>query len=287
MSYSSVEEERPDLTPEDLLDQIRTAKSRAATDELVEYFLAKMTPMHHQIARQLAHQYKRNRNSIDLDEFYQEIQIAAYGLIREFADGKIAEITSWRALLSTRVRNALPRHIDKFYNPLSGQTELKRQIRKSAGIRLWLAQELGREPTDQEVVDETNRQMKEARSDESKVGELKISDLAADGPPQSLDDAGDRPDPASVESDSELHALEVTPLVGAVIDRCEAKNETCGAVARVWFGVQLEHGYRPDGTEVAEAVGIRPTTARQYITRVKQVAKRVLAEKYGILPTED
>lgn len=275
--------------PNAQLTAIRAETDPAVQAELVNAFLTRMEPVSRQIAYRLCQKFALHTDTW-LPDISQCVRLVAHGIITEYAEGKLASIETWRGLLALRAQNAVVKFLDSTQgmSQLSGLTSTKRKLRKLERVRSDMRAQLGGEPTDQEVVEETNRQLKASRTDPSKIGTVRIEDLAADRPAESLGEQHDRSSPVAVETDADLHPVERRQLITMAIERCDRQGEILGKVARAWLGVAYYDHYdqHPTAAAVARQVGIAPVTARHRIAEVKAVVQELLADHYGIARDE-
>ncbi|MFE6966679.1 hypothetical protein ACFVAJ_16345 [Agromyces sp. NPDC057679] len=170
----------------------------------------------------------------------------------------------------------------------SSASGASRRLSKINKTRKELTISLGREPSDQEVVDEVNRLAYATRKDPQKQGALvTLADLRTTGT-QSLDGMmevyGDtvwRAAPTS--DDSALSSVEAPQLVDSIIAGCVMVSPLLGKVATLWIGQAMdEPSVIRTSKEIAEELGMKNAEASGLLSSCKQVAKVVCHEELGI-----
>lgn len=275
--------------PGEILAAIAAAHGTDAAEALIDEFLSLTEPLNKSIAVALCRDFKVDRNTW-LDDFCQFVRIAAMHLVREIAENpkRMEEIASWRALLTFRARSATTAFLDSTsgFNQVSGMVGVKRRVREMEKTRAAMYAELQREPTDHEVVEETNRRLAETRSDYKRQGmECKVEDLHVAQPSVAIENSQGVADmKVHVDDDSDLHSTERDDLIDGCIAACTIEDPRLGEIAKLWFAPARTggDGEHPTAAHIARTLGIEPSTARAKVTRVRSIAQRIAREQYGI-----
>lgn len=220
---------------------------------------------------------------------------AMFKLLMEVVDGSLAveSLYSFRQLLAYRAKSLTTAEMNttRGMNQASGQVGMKRRIKEMRWTLNHLTQTLGRVPTAQEVIDETNDRMASKRADFRRQGMVcTLDDFAyiEVTPASSLDGALETgfepsiPDPQ--DHDSPLYSTERLDLIAVTIKRCYEHSEVLGKVAEIWFDPATRDVYddHPSSADIAPLVGLAPQTCRTKIALVRRYAQEVLKDLYGI-----
>lgn len=204
-------------------------------------------------------------------------------VLREFASqGKHAGVQNWYSYLYSVSRYAALAYFNSSQvTAASGMTALLRRQRHIGRIRSELRGSLGREPSDMEIVEAANQNMRERRSNPSKQGALvDLSDMTVVLPAADVQDY-DR----EVEDDegSLLAPVEGRMLVTLIVDACAEISDELGTVAQTWIGEMYSEppaiGSVP---EIASALGVNTPKATRLLAVARGVAKDLCERKFGI-----
>lgn len=274
----------------DLLRAVsRDGQDPATREFVVGEFLRRTEKLNKAIASGLCRDYRADRNTW-LDDFWQLVRIAAATLVEEVIDSpdRADEIRDYPALLKFRSRSAATRFVDSSagFNATSGQAGLKRRRRELERTRAHLYSQ-GFDPTDEQIVEVTNERMLKARSDAARQGMIcTVDDLRVSEVAENIEDHAHPVSADTVESESELHAVERERLIAACIEAATGESEQLGQIARLWFmpatdaEVDTYDGH-PTAASIAVIVGIEASTARAKVARVRQIAQHVARERFG------
>jgi len=238
--------------------------------------------------RLLAHRLCRNlglRPELHREDVEQIIAMGAVVWVDELvADpAAIEAIMSFEGLLHVRSRASVRTWADRELSPASGMVSLRRRMRKLNQLRDELRAATGAEPTDEDVAREHNRRMAATRADAARQGMLATAeDLTVAG---SAVDVHSLDLTVAAPEDGLLHAAEGPRLVRAVTERARRISGVTADVAEAWLsGVYGSEGAQRVLTarEVADQLGIPQESAAAQIRKVRTLAKRVLAEEFGI-----
>lgn len=156
-------------------------------------------------------------------------------------------------------------------------------------VRRELAMDLGRPPSDLEVVDEANRRARTNRRDPGKQGTLvTLADVSATHP-VSLDglldvEASALAFGAAGESTAAaLDRVDAERLVARVLDVCASVAAPLGAAARVWIGEALaEPPVIGTAEEIARCLAVDPGDAAELLSGCRTVASLICHTEFGI-----
>lgn len=218
-------------------------------------------------------------------------------MMRELRTGKLDQISSFPGILKRRTtirfRNFLG--TESGTSVAAGMVALRRRQDMLWTVRRELTQLLGREPSDQEIVDAANEKMRANRKNPTKNGLAKLSDLAPQQKPVPLDATSDFDRAAhntqepliQRDPDTRLHSLERRQLARLML-LDEQANQTMAhtRMTRLIWGPQLEP--HPSFPPVpADLVDEFPGMARSDLNRIYVFVMRtrpqqILAAKFGI-----
>jgi hypothetical protein len=170
------------------------------------------------------------------------------------------------------------------FSNASGATRRASKINKT---RKELSILTGREPSDQEVVDEVNRLAYATRSDPKKQGALVTLDDLKLTSFSSLDglteDYGDSIWAREEAEDVPLSRVEAPTLITYIVAGCFEVSQVLGEVARAWIGDALSDppAVRTD-REIAALLNLKQGVVLGLLEDCKSVAVAVCADKYSI-----
>lgn len=268
---------------EDTRELVRaiTEASEARRETLVHNFIESRW----QLFKNIAHHHCRNYGvppSTHHEDFTQMVAEEAYKFLMVTIEDpeQLDEIQNWEGMLKVRSRNPVKAWMDKYGGVASGMSTVTRRIRTLNAVRDEMTRD-GAEVSKQEIVNEHNRRMYERRANPENerviatVDDLSVSRYALD-----VDDY-DRE--AQTDDDFVLHPTESARFVRLVVDRTTEANPKLGECARLWLqGFYRQSGQQATVLEIAEAMGISPSTVRKYKRQVKDMAREILREELGI-----
>lgn len=271
-----------DTTYDELHDIL--VASDAERRVLINDFLTRRKPLFSRQASQLCSHFRQNRNTM-FDDIAQMVAQTAYELILEMLNkpSLLDEIVSFDAVLKKRAQNATYQFLrSSAVTPLSGMGNVERRRANIAKTRKILTEANGVEPTDEEVIEETNRRLWETNKDPKRSGFLvSKADLQSNVSVTSIIDEVDRPDTAVRDQPDAtgalgFHAAERPRFFKLVRDRLSFHDDPrIGDVAEYWLRSSLE-GEIPTGKDLAEAFGIQLGVARAHLRDIKAAAAEVL-----------
>ena len=177
---------------------------------------------------------------------------------------------------------------DEIAPPASGMTTLRRRHQELRGTRDALLAEHGGEPSAEAVVDATNERLLARLKDVRRQGMwCTVEDYHLMGAAHhaveltELNETG-TPDPN--ESAAPIHAVDRERLVRITVARCREISPEHGLVAEAFFGSDLAASFEgpPTSSDISQAVGLAAPTVRRKVAEVKQVAREILADEFGI-----
>lgn len=169
----------------------------------------------------------------------------------------------------------------------------RRQV-LARSVARQLEEQTGRPPTHDEIVRATQAELQARRSNPSKGGRVKPSDIhgmklvPSDDLPEPVDQVGGIFGPATFATSS-LDRTEIEPFVREVISAAFERSEPLGQLAGIYFAPFLEvTGLTdmPSVDAVAQELDRTRDWVRKHINVLHQVAREVLEERYGITSSE-
>lgn len=290
-----VVEDSVGVTLSGLVREIAATSDRTAREWLIDDFLRQTESLNKSIAAALCRDFKADRNTW-LDEFWQLVRIASQALLEEVIafPARADEIQHYPSLLRFRARSAVTKFVDSSagFNQASGQSNMKRRRKELERTRAALYSR-GCDPTDADIVEETNKRMLSIRSDAVRQGMIcTIEDLHIAATSENIEDHAHPVSVDTVESESELHSVERQTLITACIEACAAESAQLGEIATKWFmpatnGQVDTYDGHPTAASIALEIGIEASTARAKVARVRQIAQRVAREGFGLRSGRD
>jgi len=277
-------------------------------DEAIRLFFAEREVVLAGLAR---YQCRRSRLSLnrDLDDVHSVIQMTAWESFQQAVTDPdyLNSITvSWEYHVDRKAANrvnSLSRAEQA--RGLSGADRVLRRQRSLEAHRRRMVAETGREPSDQEVVDDYKQRIAETRAHPSKEGEARLSDLT--GPQVVSRDAVD-------DDEEERRDLEVADPVAEATHPASTGTARLDPADRIRLGSYLREyllnagesedtvkyadwwlgQFDPErgGTEMSAAEQAKVFGVSKYVVHQMQRATRsairaVLAEKFGIFPPDE
>jgi hypothetical protein len=244
-------------------------------------------------------QFERNaaslcrRSSLEVarhvDDVLQLLYEVATEVIRKAADDpSVLEAIASTSFDTYVFYQARPRVHSYAYSGQSGRPSrsigLARRQHELNRSRLALRAELGREPTDEEVVAATNDRMLRTRKDAAHQGMLcTLDDIRRPLTVTGLSD--DDHDLPTTSNDPDMARHEAVALMRMVLDRL-ADDPRLTAVATAWFGgvFDPDYGAPRELADIARMTGLTRAKAADAIARIREVSAQVLVERLGIGP---
>ncbi|MEH0110792.1 hypothetical protein V6N00_13860 [Tersicoccus sp. MR15.9] len=226
-----------------------------------------------------------------LEDFSQMVCVEAYTMLTEQLEetGTGSEIMNFEGLLHHRARQVVRTYLDTDDAPATEMTSIMRRKRVLKATRDEMAQNLGRVPTDREVVDEHNDRMHRQRANPAKQGVLaSVNDFQTF---RTTAEIGDHDFSQPIDMDCVLHPVEGPQVVKMIVERTRQYSEQLGWCAELWLAGVYDRGeddaprYNDSPKEIAETMGVTAATVRNYIRKIKEHAMVIVAEEFGI--TED
>jgi hypothetical protein len=231
----------------------------------------------------------RQKAGIDkahVDDLGQIIALVADGLIR---DAKVWESGSmFLALLQRRTSSKLRDWSFTADNTgLGGGTAAMRRRLLVAKVSRELATELGRQPTDEEVVEAANHDQAMRMSTPGKAGRITTDDVtgvkvtATDIPEDIL---GGHLGPR-MAGEGDLDPTEMGPFAELVIARAtEERGELFGSLAAIYLSGFIDEatGFPPDMKDLAPQFDRSVDWVRRSIHEIHVICRSVLEDDFGI-----
>jgi hypothetical protein len=223
-----------------------------------------------------------------VEDFASIVSETAYIMLtEELADDELLErIDNWEGMLRVRARSAVRNFIDKEGAPMAEMTSALRRKRLLDATRDEIRRELGREPSDDEIIDTHNARMHANRSNPVKQGVIaSVEDLRVS---RAQDDIDDHDFTEPIDTDFVLHPVEGPRFIQLIVERTSAYNERLGKAAELWLSGLYSEDHPPriaTVDEIAEALDVSRSTARAYVRKIKEYAVLVAQEEFAI--TED
>lgn len=227
------------------------------------------------------------------EDIVQEVWIVADGIVR--VPGSMRSGSSFVTVLQQNTRSKLR---DWSYSgQRTGIAEASGMHRRQVlarSVARQLEAELGRPPTHDEIVRATQAELNARRSNPSKGGRVKPSDItgmkvvASDDLPEPVDQLGGVFGPATFGTSS-LDRTELEPFLTEVIEAAFAQSENLGQLAAIYFAPFLHATGltdMPAVDEVARELDRTRDWVRKNVSVLHQIAREVLSERYGITSAE-
>jgi hypothetical protein len=223
------------------------------------------------------------------DDLVQEVWLAADAIVR--TPGAMRSGSTFATVLQQNTRSKL-----RDWSYSSARTGIaeasgmhRRQVLTRAVAR-QLEEQLGRPPTHDEIVRATQDELQVRRSNPSKGGRVKPSDIhgmkvqPSEEIPEAVDQLGGIFGPATYATSS-LDRTELEPFLREVVDAAFAEREPLGQLAAVYFAPFLDDtglADMPSVDEVARELDRNRDWVRKNVGLLHKIARRVLEESYGI-----
>lgn len=270
----------------DVIRSIAGASGRDR-DNLIHDFMRARMGLFKQIAWGLCRRFGHAPDQ-HVDDFASIVSMTALKMLTEELenDELLERIENWEGMLRVQARAAVRDYIDKDGAPMAEMTSALRRKRVLDATRDEIRRELGREPSDQEIVDTHNARMWEKRSNPVKQGVIAtVEDLRVS---RVQDDVTDHDYSEPIDADFVLHPVEGPRFIQLIVDRTSDYNERLGKAAELWLSGLYSDQHEPriaTVDEIAEALGVSRSTARAYVRKIKEYAVLVAQEEFAI--TED
>lgn len=220
-----------------------------------------------------------------LDEAESLVHLAASTLLRKAEEdiSSLDGIQNWEAILWRQARVLFRSFVDNNDSSLSGTVAKRRRYREAQRTRTILRDKLEREPTDAEVVEETNARMTSLRKDAANQGILiSLDDLRLPSSNESVEILADVPDDF-MDDGFVLHPVEGKALVAEIISHCRQRGELIGRFASLWLAEAYTSGRSDIGGDTVAYIcrTLEITRARfaELDSEVKRLAQELLRDK--------
>lgn len=270
----------------DTIRTIANAQGRVR-ENLIHEFMRTRMGLFKQVAWGLCRRFGHAPDQ-HVEDFTSIVSETAYIMLtEELADDELLErIENWEGMLRVRARSAVRNFIDKEGAPMAEMTSALRRKRLLDATRDEMRREMGREPSDLEVVETHNSRMWENRSNPVKQGVIAtVEDLRVS---RAQDDIDDHDFTEPIDTDFVLHPVEGPRFVRLIVERTSAYNERLGKAAQLWLSGLYSEDHPPriaTVEEIADALDVSRSTARAYVRKIKEYAIQVAQDEFSI--TED
>lgn len=251
-------------------------------DDLINDFLRDHWPLFVRTARQYCRTTGRPAAS-HLDDFTSLVAEEALLMIREaIEDESTLDATRiWEALLKSRCRNRIRNWIRASDQPASGMSGKLRLSSQLHALKWTMTGDLGREPSDEEVVTENNRVMTATRKNPQKEAVLaSVDDMKTEKYTADIDLHGDI---EVADYDCVISPLEGRAFLRSVTRAAWNHSEKMGAASAIWLEHVYENEESKDTTKaIASKLGIRQSEVPDVIAQIRALAEQVLMDSLGI-----
>lgn len=273
---------RVETATTDVLRGIVSMPAGPERELAVESFIASRMPLFNRHGRGLC-----RINSVQPSKYLEDVTAivaeVAWVMIREALEDPsvLDKIVTWEAILYRRARVRVRSYIDNNDHPASGMVTARRRHREVQKTRSLLRAELDREPTNQEIIAETNKRLAHLKN--ASYQGMAISEEDLHLPTQAADPelAMDTTSHVDFAEDYILHPAEGRAVVTKTIAACYEHNEVTGRVAELWMGDAYSSGGADVGTDTITHIGKVMAMSRPkvlaHVVEVRRIAIGVLA----------
>lgn len=267
-------------------DELRDILVASETERkaLINDFLARRKPVFMRQSAQLCSHFRQNRNTM-LDDIAQIVAQTAFEMVLEIIKNPkmLDDIVNFEAVLKKRSQYAVYQYVrSSAVTPMSGMGNVERRRAAIAKTRQSMLAANGVEPTDDEVIDETNRRLYETNKDPKRSGFLvSRADLKSNIAVTSIIEEVDRPDTSEQHQPDAtgalgFHAGERPRFFKLVRQRLAFHDDAhIGDVAEYWLRASLE-GEIPNGKDLSDRFDLDIAVARAHLRDIKAAAASVL-----------
>lgn len=251
-------------------------------DRMTHDFLKDFWPLFVRIAHGFCRQTGKLASS-HLDDFTSIVAERASLMIQQAVEdpSTLSKINIWEAMLKAQCRNAVRDWLRVNDQPATGMSAKLRLTSQLHALKWKMAADLGREPSDQEVVDENNRLMHQNYKNPRKNSVIAdIDDMSTE---KHTADVEDHQDLQEIEYECILSPIEGKGFLRDVSQAAWSKSPQLGTATAIW----LEHAYegeeRSQTTKtIAKALGISAKEVPALVSEIRQLAENVLHQSLGI-----
>lgn len=267
----------------DAVRAIAAAAPHRQTAMINDFITARM-PLFKQISRWLCRNFGQSYENHG-EDFASMVSMEAFKMLTEQIsdEEQLERVEVWEGMLRVRSRQVIRNFLDKEMAPATDMSPTLRRVRLLNQTRDEMAREMGRFPTDSEVVETHNTRMRAQRVNPVKQGVIAtVEDLQVY---RQCADVQDHDFSAPIDTDFVLHPVEGPRFIALVVERTAAYNERLGEAARLWLsGLYKEDGPPSIATveEIAQELGVSQSTARAYVRKIKDYAITVAREEFDI-----
>lgn len=251
---------------------------------LINDFISDRMTLFKQISRWLCRNFGQSYENHG-EDFASMVSMEAFKMLTEQIsdEEELERVEVWEGMLRVRSRQVVRNFLDKEMAPASEMSTTLRRVRLLNQTRDEMAREMGRFPTDQEIVETHNLKMRAQRANPVKQGVIAtVEDLQVY---RQCADVQDHDYSAPIDTDFVLHPVEGPRFIALVVQRTTAYNERLGEAASLWLSGLYAEGEPPriaSVEEIAVALSVSQSTARAYVRKIKDYAITVAREEFAI-----
>lgn len=230
-----------------------------------------------------------DREMMYSDDVFNHISIAMLDAIRKLiANPGATTVMNYYSYFSTISKHAAFAFFHSSERTgFSHKTGADRRVSKINKTRREMTIELGRQPSDQEVVNEVNRVALATRKDAKKQGALVTLEDVKTATVSSLDgmmeEFGDSIWDATYDENATLNRVEAPSLIDAIIAGCYAVSNDLGMVADLWVGDAVgEPPVIRNAREITEEMSLTLGEVTSLLVGCREVAQTVCKDRFGI-----
>jgi hypothetical protein len=212
------------------------------------------------------------------------VAVRVLAILREsVVEGKHSTVNNWYSYLYAAGRYAALAYFNSSdVTAASGMTAILRKQRHIARTKNGLRGTLGREPSDTELIEAANTDMRARRSNPEKQGVLvDLSDLHIIVPTADIENH-DR----ALDSDDDqaiLAPVEGQELARLIVEACTEVSTELGHTASVWIGNMYADPPTLGGaSDVASALDVTASKATRLLGHARELARDLCWRRFGI-----
>lgn len=271
---------RPSL---EVLAEIAHMQPGPQRDRAAEQFIADRIPMFRRHARSLC-----KTNSVPVSDYLEDIasivaEVAWEMVLQALEDPSVLDqYLKWEAIHFRQARARVRSYVDRNKAPASGMTTALRRYREVQRTRSLLRGELGREPSDTEVITETNKRLSHLKNAAYQGMVVTSADMQMPGQAGDPEIALQSHKVLDYAEDYILHPTEGATVVRRTIAAAAEYHPTTGRVAELWMGDVYAEGGPGEGTDtvthICKVLSLSRPAVQEHICQVRRLAIEVLGE---------
>lgn len=267
----------------DILRAITSLPAGSERERQVESFIRARLRVFRRQARSLC-----RVNSVPVAKWGEDVEAivaeAAWDLISRMINDPdaLSSVITWEAILFRHARVRVRSFIDHAVSPASGMVTAHRRHRETERSRSVLRSELGREPSDEEIVATTNARVAALPNAAYQGRTVTSADLSVPGPAAELDEELAGETHVDFAEDYVIHPAEGRQFVADVIQAALEHDPDTGRVASLWMGDVYASGGLPEGTDtithICRQLGLTRAKVRDHIASIRILGIELLYE---------